>query len=205
MTAIDDLPRHYFGCILIDPPWKFKSYTAIRSQNPSSIRHVERHYETMTREAIEALPIKELAAPTGCHLFLWSTGPHLPQAIETITAWGFKYSGVAFTWIKLRKSFDFNNGHGDRFGIRDFHTGLGLTTRKNAEFCLLGRRGNAKRDSKRVRELIIAPRREHSRKPDETWDRIEVYCRGPYLELFARQPRDCWTSWGDEVGKFADA
>jgi hypothetical protein len=49
----------------------------------------------------------------------------------------------------------------------DLHVGLGLTTRKNAEFCLLGRRGNAHRNAKDVREIILSPVREHSRKPDE--------------------------------------
>lgn len=84
----------------------------------------------------------------------------------------------------------------------DFHVGLGLTTRKNAEFVLLGRRGNAKRLAKDVRELILSPRREHSRKPDEMYSRVERYCAGPYLELFARQPRPGWDSWGNETTKF---
>jgi N6-adenosine-specific RNA methylase IME4 len=67
----------------------------------------------------------------------------------------------------------------------DLHVGLGLTTRKN-EFCLLGRRGNCKRQSKKVREVILAPVREHSRKPDEAYRRIMEYADGPYVELFAR-------------------
>jgi N6-adenosine-specific RNA methylase IME4 len=53
-----------------------------------------------------------------------------------------------------------------------------------------------------VREVIFMPRREHSRKPDELFHRIEQYCAGPYAELFARQQRPNWDSWGDEVGKF---
>jgi N6-adenosine-specific RNA methylase IME4 len=75
-------------------------------------------------------------------------------------------------------------------------------TRKNSEPCLLARRGNPRRLSRSVQELIVAPRREHSRKPDEIYERIERYASGPFVELFARQSRRGWSSWGDEVGKF---
>jgi len=187
---------------LADPPLHFNSYTALQMQNPESGRHVERHYDTMSLADIKALPIASLANPEGCHLFLWATGPCLPQAFEVITAWGFRYSSVAFTWAKLKKSF---NGEQLRVlptSASDFHTGLGLTTRKNAEFCLLARRGNARRLAKDVRELIIAPVREHSRKPDETYERIERYAAGPFLELFGRQSRPGWTVRGNEATKF---
>jgi N6-adenosine-specific RNA methylase IME4 len=87
----------------------------------------------------------------------------------------------------------------------DLHVGLGLTTRKNAEFCLLARRGNARREAKNVREIIMSPVREHSRKPDEACARVQRYCAGPYLELFARQERPGWTVWGNETAKFSGA
>ncbi len=82
---------------------------------------------------------------------------------------------------------------------------LGHTTRKNTELCWLGRRGNPKRLDKGVRELIVAPVREHSRKPDEIYERIERFCAGPYLELFARQRRNGWFSDGNELDRFARA
>lgn len=197
-----DLKPQHYGVILADPPWLFKSYAA--SKNPKSDRHVERHYKTMTKAAIRDLPVQALAASTGCHLFLWATGPCLPQALETITAWGFKYSGIAFTWVKLKASHDARQLRILPTADGDFHVGLGFTTRKNAEFCLLARRGNARRIAKNIRELIIAPRREHSRKPDEARERIERYAAGPYCELFARSARLGWDSWGDDVAKFAD-
>jgi N6-adenosine-specific RNA methylase IME4 len=190
----------YYGAILVDPPWAFKSYA--KSANPESDRHVERHYRTMTGDDIKALPIRKYAAATGCHLFLWTTGPFLPQALDTMATWGFKYSGVGFTWVKLKKSHDANQLRVLPSADGDFHVGLGFTTRKNTEFCLQGRWGNARRLAKDVRELIIAPRREHSRKPDEVHERIERYCAGPYLELFGREKRPNWTVRGDEVGKF---
>jgi N6-adenosine-specific RNA methylase IME4 len=63
-------------------------------------------------------------------------------------------------------------------------------------------RGNARRNAKDVREIILAPVREHSRKPDEFFRRVERYCDGPYVELFARERRPGWDSWGDEADKF---
>jgi hypothetical protein len=53
-----------------------------------------------------------------------------------------------------------------------------------------------------VRRLILSPRREHSRKPDEIYERIEELVEGPYIELFARASRDGWESWGDQPSLF---
>ncbi|MGC2202390.1 MAG: MT-A70 family methyltransferase, partial [Stellaceae bacterium] len=50
-----------------------------------------------------------------------------------------------------------------------------------------------------VRKLIVSPRREHSRKPDEAYERIEALCEGPYLEMFARFQRPGWDFWGVEA------
>jgi N6-adenosine-specific RNA methylase IME4 len=81
----------------------------------------------------------------------------------------------------------------------DVQIGCGYWTRSNTEPCLLATRGAPKRLNADVRMAIIAPRREHSRKPDEVHDRIERLVAGPYLELFARRPRPGWTVWGNEV------
>lgn len=155
----------------------------------------------MSIKDIAALPVGDVASPDA-HLFLWVTGPVLEQAFGVIKAWGFRYSGIAFTWVKFKKSYDPHQLRILPTADGDFHVGLGFTTRKNAEFCLLARRGNAKRIAKNIRELIIAPRREHSRKPDEVHPRIEQYAAGPYLELFGRQQREGWTVRGDEADKF---
>jgi N6-adenosine-specific RNA methylase IME4 len=80
--------------------------------------------------------------------------------------------------------------------------GGGYGTRHNIEVCWLGRRGKPKRKSAAVRELIIAPVREHSRKPDEIYRRVEAFSDGPFLEIFARQQWPGWTCVGDELGKF---
>jgi hypothetical protein len=109
---------------------------------------------------------------------------------------GHCISSIAFTWVKLRKNRRVLTSESD------FHVSMGHTTRKTCEFCLIARRGSPRRLSGGVNELVIAPRREHSRKPDETYARIEQYCTGPYLELFARQTWLGWTAWGAEADKF---
>jgi N6-adenosine-specific RNA methylase IME4 len=172
-------------CLLVDPPWEFK-------EKPG--RNTRKHYPVMGFDEIINMPVRDIAAKN-CHLFLWSTGPHLIQAIQVIYRWGFKYSGMGFVWVKMRK------GSTDRlfYSMDDLHVGLGLTTRHNAEYCLLSRRGAPKRIAKDVREIILAPVREHSRKPDEIRERIEAYCDGPRLELFPGLPRDGWTQWGNPL------
>jgi N6-adenosine-specific RNA methylase IME4 len=169
--------------------------------NWTSRRDAEKHYSVLGIDDIKEMPVGELAAPDA-HLFLCTTGPCLRLAFDVIEAWGFRYSAVAFTWIKLKRSHNAMQLRVLPTAESDLHVGLGLTTRKNAEFVLLGRRGNARRQAKNVREIIMAPVREHSRKPDEIPLRIEKYCVGPYLELFARQERPGWTTWGNETTKF---
>lgn len=195
---LDGLKSGHFGCILADPPWFFRTRTDTVSK-----RDPRNHYGVMSFANICALPVGDVAAKD-CHLFLWVTGPILERAFDVIKAWGFRYSGVAFTWIKLKKSHDQNQLRMLSAADGDFHVGLGFTTRKNAEFCLLARRGSARRNAKDVRELILAPRREHSRKPDEVFGRIERYANGPYLEMFGRQRRHGWTVVGDENEKFKE-
>jgi len=120
--------------------------------------------------------------------------------MEVIRAWGFTYKTIGFCWAKLNKS-----APGLLHGERDFFTGLGFWTRANPELCLLATLGHPRRRGRNVRKLIVAPRREHSRKPDETYERIEALCEGPYLELFARARRPGWDAWGDQSEGFPDS
>lgn len=179
------------GVIYADPPWTQKTWSK------KGLDGRPQHYDRMSLQDICDLPIHRIA-DKDCHLFLWTTSPHLQQAFKVIEAWGFQYSSVAFTWAKLRK-----NNQGIMFmAAQDFHVGMGYTTRKNCEFCLLARKGKPKRKSKAVHELLIAPLREHSRKPEEARIRIMEYADGPYVELFAREKHPEWISWGNETEKF---
>lgn len=185
-SEIMQLPAGPFSVIHADAAWLFKAGTKGRPQ----------HYKRMTLDQIKAMPVRACAAPD-CWLFFWTTGPHLEQSFDVLRAWGFKYSGMGFTWVKLNKRAGGLFMHKD-----DIFMGQGYTTRKNAEFCLLAKRGRPGRLSASVHEIIMAPRREHSRKPDEVFERIQQFAAGPYLELFSRQARPGWSAWGDEKEKF---
>jgi N6-adenosine-specific RNA methylase IME4 len=179
------LPRRRFPVILVDPPWKFRTWS-----KRGLGRSPDRHYRTLTLAQIKAIPVIDLAK-RDCVLFLWTTWPHLEQALELLKAWGFKYKTAAFVWIKVTK-----NGR--------LHWGPGYWTRANTEPCLLATRGHPQRRRRNVHQVVLDVVREHSRKPASVHERIEQLMRGPYLELFARAPRPGWRVWGDEVGKFAE-
>ncbi len=192
LTSVEGGP---FGVILADPPWRFVTHSA-KGQG----RSPDKHYPTMAIDEIKALPVAQVAGKN-CMLGLWTTGPHLALALQVMDAWGFRYSGFGYVWIKL-------NRNAPTLFIPQSHEiwmGLGYTTRKNAEICLFGRRGHPKRQAKDVREVILSPRREHSRKPPEVLDRTQRLYPGPYLEMFSRQAREGWSSWGNEVHKFKPA
>jgi N6-adenosine-specific RNA methylase IME4 len=167
------------GVIGIDIPWSFDTY------NDQSPRCVGSHFEPMTIDDIKALPIRRLAADD-CAFFVWVTWPLMPVWAPVLAAWGVEYSGLAFDWVKL------NPGG-------SLHTGTGYNTRQNSEPCLLGKIGSPMRLNADVEAVIMAPVGRCAEKPDEAYLRMERLYGGPYLELFARKPREGWTSWGDEL------
>ena len=180
-----------FKLIYADPPWLFRNYS-----KKGEDRNAVKHYPCMKTEDICTMPVGDVA-DDDCVLLIWATDPQLPDALKVLEAWGFKYKTVGFYWVKTRK-----HALLDRLGLTDFIMGLGYWTRANPEICILATRGKPSRLSKAVRRLVVSPRREHSRKPDEIYDFIETLAEGPYLELFARSRRPGWTSWGNEVGKY---
>lgn len=192
-----DLERGKYAAIYADPPWAFKAWATFKPlASGGTARAVERYYETEDGSSIAALPVSELASED-CALFMWVTWPILEDAWKVIAGWGFAYKTCAFSWMKA------DNRHVDLFnGDLKADMTLGYWTRANSEVCLLATRGKPKRLNADVRQGIIEPRREHSRKPDCVYDRIERLVAGPYLELFARSTRPGWDSWGNQVGKF---
>jgi N6-adenosine-specific RNA methylase IME4 len=177
-------PVGNFGVILADPPWYFGNWSE-KGEEKNAVRH----YPCMPTEDICRMPV-QFATGQDCALFIWATWPMLPDALQVISRWGFTYKGLAWEWIKY-------NPETGKYAF-----GPGYGTRKNLEPCILATRGAPERKSKSVRDFIMAPRREHSRKPDEQYERIEALFDGPYLELFARQQRPGWTSWGNQIDKF---
>jgi N6-adenosine-specific RNA methylase IME4 len=189
----EGLQLGHYAAILADPPWKFETWG---KQGEDSR---EPDYATMSIAQISALPVEALAAHD-CVLFMWVSWPTMPRALDVIDIWGFTYKTCAFAWMKAKIA-----GQLDMFddGVRVM-MGTGYWTRSNSEVCLLATRGHPKRVNADVRQGIIEPRRQHSRKPDCVYERIERLVHGPYVELFARQQRDGWDAWGNEVDKFSE-
>ena len=178
-----DLPNKRYKVIYADPPWLFRTRS---DKGRAKEKNPEAHYNCMSLNDICNLPIKDIA-DENCVLLMWVCDPMLDQAMKVIDAWGFKYKTVGFTWAKTNKK------------TLGFFTGLGYWTRGNPEMCLLATKGKPKRISKSVPQLVVDQRREHSRKPDIMYNHIENLLDGPYIELFARQQRDGWDCYGNEI------
>lgn len=186
------LKRNHYQAIYCDPPWRYEVW-AEGSQNT---RLASSKYHVMRSKDIASLPVSELAAKD-CVLFMWITWPQALDAFDIIKAWGFTYKTCAFSWIKGdAKQLEFFQDDVAPF------VGMGYWTRANSEACLLATRGNPKRLNADVRQAIVEPRREHSRKPNCVYERIERLVSGPFVELFARNTRPNWDSWGNETHKF---
>ena len=186
-----------FDLLYADPPWAFRTWSkAGEGKAP------QRHYPCLPTEAIagfavEGVPISKLAARDAL-LFLWIYQPMLPDAFAVMEAWGFSYVTVGYVWVKTPQP-----------SLRDtapVRMGLGRYTRAGHEQCWIGKRGDGlKRVSASEPQVIFAPIREHSRKPDAIPASIERL-HGPMrrLEIFARETRLGWTVTGNETAKFGE-
>jgi len=168
------LPDGVHDVIYADPPWKY--YWGGSTRGKADV-----HYPTMTTEEIAALPVKPCIADDAA-LFLWATNPILEDALTVMESWGFDYK-TNIAWVKEKM-------------------GTGFYVRSQHELLLIGIRGHigVPADEDRLPSVIHAPAERHSEKPKEVYVRIErMYPKRRYLELFARETRPGWTSWGNEV------
>jgi N6-adenosine-specific RNA methylase IME4 len=178
----DLIPLRY-RVILADPPWAFRLHST-----KGEAKAPQAHYACMSLADIKALPVNQLAAPD-CALLMWATAPMLPDAIETLAAWGFQFKSAG-AWAKQSSTG------------KSWAFGTGYCFRSAAEFYLLGTIGRPRQTSRSIRNLIVAPVREHSRKPDDLHIHAEALFEGPRCELFARERRPGWDAWGNQVEKF---
>ena len=185
MKASDDLLKfvgdHKASTVLADPPWQFTNRTGKMAPEHKRLSR----YPTMTLQEIKDLPVEAIVNDTA-HLYLWVPNALVAEGLQVMDNWGFTYK-TNLIWYKIRK-----DGGPDRRGV-------GFYFRNVTEMILFGVRGKNARTLQpgRSQENIISSRkREHSRKPDEQYDIIESCSWGPYLELFARGPREGWVSWG---------
>jgi len=168
-----------YNIIYADPPWQYKQ----RGFSGSA----EKHYPTLNMQQLCSLPVQSIAA-SDCILFLWATFPMLQEALQLISAWGFTYKTVAFVWVKQNKVSP------------TWYWGMGFWTRSNTEVCLLAIKGHPQRKARNIHQLVITPVEQHSKKPDIVYNKIEELMGDlPRIELFARQKKDGWDTWGNEI------
>lgn len=186
------LPEKKYDIIYADPPWHYngkmqfdlsgKSVDQIDLSKNIFISAADFKYPTVKTSELKKLPIADIANDDAL-LFMWTTNPHLDQAIDLGTAWGFEYKTVAFVWDKM------------------IHN-PGQYTLSNVEMVLVFKRGRIPRPrgARNVQQLVRSPRRAHSQKPDEIAKLIErMFPSQEKLELFARTRLENWDAWGLEM------
>ena len=174
-------PDKKFKIIYADPPWSYNDKMSGHGMG------AETHYPTQDTQWIKSLPVKDISEKDSV-LFMWAVSPLLPEAFEVINSWGFKYKTVAFCWVKTTKNGLVSN--------------MGRWTMGNIEICLLATKGKPKRKKRDVKQLVLAQRTVHSKKPLEVRKRIsDLMGQASAIELFARQSVEGWEVWGNETDK----
>lgn len=170
--AIDRLeqPPGVYDVIVVDPPWE------IAGEYDPDGRRIANPYPTMRYAEIEAI---NLPAADDCVLWLWVTNYNIHDGFHLLEAWGFKFRGM-LTWGKP-------------------HFGIGRWLRGQTEHCLLATKGKPLFQGESTGTLLLAPRKEHSAKPDEFYALVEKCCYGRKLDYFSRKIRAGWDFYGDEV------
>ncbi len=172
----------FYELIVIDAPWGFDLYSKDGAKKSALAK-----YDLMRDDDVKGLPVGKLAS-MNCLLYCWATAPQLPLAIECVKAWGFEYKSF-MVWRKTTAS-------------GKVRVGTGYRVRTTGEIVVVATLGNPK-------QAFVPPTifdgiaREHSRKPDEFYalcDRVMPHARR--ADVFARESRDGWDSFGNEATKF---
>lgn len=166
-----------FACIVADPPWSFVD------KLPGASRGAEKNYKVMSIDDICRLKLPPIA--DDAYLFLWRVSSQVEEAYRVVRAWGFvpKSEIVWNKWTATGKPW----------------FGMGRHVRASHESCIVAVRGRPSRYTRSQRSAFAAHAGRHSEKPDSFFHLIEGFCPGPRLELFARKPRDGWTTIGDQL------
>jgi len=167
-----ELPDDEYAVIYADPPWQYDHQEA-----PN--REIENHYGTMSLSDICGL---DIPAANDAVLYMWTTAPKLREAFDVIDSWGFEYVTGA-VWDKQK-------------------IGMGYWFRGQHEHLLVAKRGGISPPDTGARQssVISEERGKHSAKPNHVYDLIEAaFPDRDRLELFARESREGWESWGDEI------
>ncbi len=175
-------PNKKYSIIYADPPWDYKGQFQHTGSGGKDSGGAVRHYPTVSVSEMKTWDVASISEED-CLLFMWSSSPHLDQAIQLGKAWGFRWATVAFVWDKQRLN-------------------PGFYTMSQCELCLVFRRGKIPqpRGARNMRQLVQIKRTRHSEKPDAVRERIEkMFPHQCKIELFARKRHQGWDAWGLEI------
>ena len=182
LSLFPPLPTKKFEVLYADPPWDYKGQLQHNGAGGQETGGARKHYSTVTLDDLKQLDVPGISADESL-LFMWSSSPHLDQAIALGKAWGFAWATVAFVWNKMK-------------------TNPGFYTLSQCELCLVFRRGKipAPRGARNIRQYVEVERGKHSEKPEEVRKRISaMFPHQAKIELFARNQSSGWYSWGVEA------
>jgi N6-adenosine-specific RNA methylase IME4 len=185
-----------FDIVLADPPWPYYG-------DPNKMAAAGKHYDLMTLDDICKMPVHSICNNRAA-LFLWATGPRLPDAIQTLQTWGFNYRGVAFVWVKTRMDGGIIHGQGVPPTFTKPTTEFILTGTMEPEVVIAGTTNKHGRpwplQDFAVPQVVLTPRSKHSEKPEIFRHYIEKLSGDrPRIELFGRSHHDGWVTTGLEL------
>ena len=191
------LPKKKYQVIYADPPWFYngklqfdkssKSKDKIDIKKNIFVSTASFKYPTLKSEELKKLKVEDIS-DKDCILFMWTSNPHLDQAIELGKSWGFDYKTVAFVWNKMVHN-------------------PGQYNLSYCELCLLFKKGKipTPRGARNIKQLVESKRTKHSEKPIEVLTNIEkMFPSQKKIELFARTRNKGWDVWGLETRKKID-
>ncbi len=172
------LPKLESQVLYADPPWAFN--------NSGFDQSAAKQYPTLNVKQIcdytdsEGKTVRKLANEKRSVLFLWVPEALVPEGLEVVKGWGFAYK-AQMVWKKDRAP------------------GMGWWVNSKHEIIFIGSKGDELHPAIKYDSVFEAPVTEHSKKPEKVYEMIEAMYTGPYVELFARNTRPGWESWGNEV------
>lgn len=169
-----------YSVIYADPPWKYKNESppCLPEKQPETCK-IEYYYPTMSLDDIKAINVKGISE-NDCVLFLWATTPAINEALEVVKAWGFKYKTM-ITWEKTNRDC------------------MGYWFRTCTEHLIVAVKGKVKAFRSMERTCYHEKRSKHSKKPEYFYSLIEKVTNGNRIEMFARNHREGWDVFGNEV------
>jgi N6-adenosine-specific RNA methylase IME4 len=176
---LKNFPEKKYNTIVLDPPWNISSKGKDKDR-PNRKRKLD--YITMSIDEIKSIPLDQVAN-IGCHVYCWTTNKFLKEAFDVFESWNVNYH-LTLVWTKP-------NGIMPCYGYK-FAT----------EFCLFGFYGKPMQKFQSMAKLnwfenpSIKP---HSTKPQKFFSLVDEMSPSPKVELFARQKRQGWSSWGNEI------